>query len=131
VVALSLSLAYLVYYLRAGGSAPTYIYFYDLRSTAPDPLDRLFCVKNTEIPPSSHHREHRKVLPPAGVRAWVFSCGIAMMFSSRFIGTSKTSTKEYQEAMRRVSSELIKIESLCPRSSGYTRGNCCPQAGQH
>jgi hypothetical protein len=87
VVATAGAIAFLVFRGRSGTTPNPEIYFYDLTAKQPNPLDRLFTARMSEIPPISP--PSGGTLPdgsPAGVRAMVFACGSCDDASARYIG---------------------------------------------
>ena len=111
VLLLIASLGLIVVNIRPTPPAPSpKLYFYDLGSTSPNPLDRLFVAEPSElppiVPPSGKNQENSA---PGGVRAYVFACGDCSDRSSMFIGYLEAYTPERK-------AELLKIASL-PQSA--------------
>ena len=102
-------IAALVYIIKSQNkSTPVYkgpsrLYFYDLGSTAADPLDRLYTGKASDIPPiesPSHVLINGNF---AGVRAWVFACGDCKDKSKYNIGFLEIYTQEARETIEKMS----------------------------
>jgi hypothetical protein len=90
VIAVVLIVGAIVFFLlrdRSGATPNPGVYYYDLGSTAANPLDRLFPARNLDIPPID--APSGKTQPdgsPAGVRAMVFACGSCDDAAARYIG---------------------------------------------
>ena len=77
---------------------PSHLYYYDLRSTAAEPMDRVFVGPfETFARAEAPSKETLDDGLPAGVRAWVFSCGDCADPKQRFLGYLEMYTKESRD----------------------------------
>jgi hypothetical protein len=101
VIALGIAAAFFYFrFTHSTGASPSHTYFYDLGSDQVNPIDRLFPADANEVPPIG--APSGKLMPdgtPAGVKAWVFSCGNCGDRASLFVGYLESGTKEYRDAL--------------------------------
>jgi hypothetical protein len=93
VVVLIASICFLLYMKSGSGNDAEDVYYFDLGSTASNPLDRLF-ISRSKMPPIVAPSGASVDGRPAGVRAWVFACGSCAEGTPRFIGYLTTSNPD-------------------------------------